>query len=95
MKPKKIRHTTLRSEAGNMIASDPVNPDRTASFGDRISQELLQRLYKGAISHRDYFTSIDLLKNVERQLTHIYGGRRHGIDAAITFLLTTVRNRLS
>lgn len=94
MKPKK-RPTSLKSEAGNMMASDPVKPDRTASFGDRISRELLKRLYKGALSHRDYFSSVDLLKNVERQLNHIYGGNRHGIDAAITFLLTTVRNRLS
>jgi hypothetical protein len=77
-----------------MIVSDPIRPDRTLSFGDRLERELTLMLNKGRLPHSLYFSAVDLMRRMERPLTDIYGVRRHGLRDAIGFLLAKVRDRL-
>lgn len=78
-----------------MIVSDPVRPDKTPSFGDRIEKELSLMLHKGSLPHNIYFSAVDLMRRIERPLTDIYGARRHGLRDVIGFLLAKVRDRLA
>lgn len=78
-----------------MIASDPVRPDRTLSFIDRVEKELTGMLYKGKLPHNIYFSSVDLARRLQRPLTDIYGVRRHGLRDAIAFILSKVRDSLA
>lgn len=78
-----------------MIVSDPIRPDRTLSFVDRIEKELTKMLYKGRLPHNIYFSAVDLVRRIQRPITDIYGVRRHGLRDAIGFILSKVRDRLA
>ena len=91
---KNLKYSSFK-EASGMIVSDPVRPDRTRSFGDRVEAELTKMLYKGKLPHNIYFSAVDLLRKVERPITDIYGVRRHGLRDAIGFILSKVRDRLT
>lgn len=91
---KNSRATRKLSEAGNMIASQPFNPDRTPSFGDLIVAELGLLLQKGALSHKHYSYAIDLTRRMQGILTGIYWKKAHGLRQALQVVLSMTRRRI-
>ena len=81
----------LRKE--DMVAG-PYNPNRTPSFGELIIRELNKQAEVGMISPVVRSYAVDLTKRLEKQLTHIYGGSRHGLQQALAVVLRLTRNHL-
>lgn len=94
LKKEKFRNTPLRTEAGNMIASQPYNPDRTPSFGDIIVAELGLLLQKGALSHKHYSYAVDLTRRIQGILTGIYWRKAHGLRQALQVVLSMTRRSI-
>lgn len=78
-------------EAGSMIASDPVNPDRRASFTDMVVREL-EKLYRNnRISHPVYSMAVDAARVQSKILNNIYGRDVRGTERAVAFILKQFR----
>jgi len=88
MKKLKIR------EAGNMIVSDPYNPNRELSIIDVIAMELEKLSYTGSISPVMYNQALDLARGQKRVVNNIYSRNGRDIKPIIMLLLRQVRNRL-
>jgi len=88
MKKLKIR------EAGDMIASDPYNPDRELAIIDVIAMELEKLSRNGSILPVMYSQALDLARGQKRVINNIYSRNGRDIKPIIMLLLRQVRNRL-
>ena len=88
MKKLKIR------EAGDMIASDPYNPDRELAIIDVIAMELEKLSRNGSILPVMYSQALDLARGQKRVINNIYSRTGRDIKPIIMLLLRQVRNRL-
>lgn len=84
---KKSRNITVK-EAGNMIASQPWNPDRRVGFGDLLVRELDRLLQSKSITPVQYSMGIDFIKINEKPIAHIYAGKPHALRHALMFVLS-------
>jgi len=88
MKKLKIR------EAGDMIASDPYNPNKELTIIDVIAMELEKLSYNGSISPVLYSQALDLARGQTKVINNIYSRNGRDIKPIIMLLLRQVRNRL-
>ena len=88
MKKLKIR------EAGDMIASDPYNPNKELTIIDVIAMELEKLSYNGSISSVLYSQALDLARGQKKVINNIYSRNGRDIKPIIMLLLRQVRNRL-
>lgn len=87
---KKLR---LR-EAGDMIASDPFNPNRELTIIDVIAMELEKLSQNGSILPVMYSQALDLARGQKKVINNIYSRNGRDIKPVIMLLLRQVRNRL-
>lgn len=76
-----------KTEAGSMMVSDPVNPDRNPSFADMVSREFEKLLRQGRISPAFYSQAIDRIHNQEKILLAIYSKVANGVQGAVRFIV--------
>ena len=88
MKKLKIR------EVGDMIASNPYNPDRSLSILDVITMELEKLSRSGSVSPAIYSQALDRARGQKRVVNNIYSRNGRDIKPIIMLLLRQVRNRL-
>ena len=91
---KKLKLRADLKEAGNMIASDPYNPNRELSIIDVIAMELEKLSYNGSISPVIYNQALDRARGQKRVINNIYSRNGRDIKPIIMLLLRQVRNRL-
>jgi hypothetical protein len=91
---KKLKIKADLKEAGDMIASQPYNPDRSLSIVDVIAMELQKLSYNGSISPVIYNQALDLARGQAKVINNIYSRNGRDIKPIITLLLRQVRNRL-
>ena len=87
---KKLR---LR-EAGDMIASDPYNPNKEITIIDVIAMELEKLSQNGSIPQALYSQALDLARGQKKVINNIYSRNGRDIKPIIMLLLRQVRNRL-
>jgi len=87
---KKLR---LR-EAGDMIASNPYNPNKELTIIDVIAAELEKLSYNGSIPQAVYSQALDLARGQKKVINNIYSRNGRDIKPIIMLLLHQVRNRL-
>jgi hypothetical protein len=87
---KKLR---LR-EAGDMIASNPYNPNKELTIIDVIVMELEKLSQNGSILPVVYSQALDLARGQKRVINNIYSRNGRDIKPIIMLLLRQVRNRL-
>ena len=87
---KKLR---LR-EAGDMIASDPYNPNKEITIIDVIAMELEKLSQNGSILPVMYSQALDLARGQKKVINNIYSRNGRDIKPIIMLLLRQVRNRL-
>jgi hypothetical protein len=87
---KKLR---LR-EAGDMIASNPYNPDKRLTIIDVIAMELEKLSQNGSIPQALYSQALDLARGQRKVINNIYSRNGRDIKPIIMLLLRQVRNRL-
>jgi hypothetical protein len=88
MKKLKIR------EAGDMIASDPYNPNKETTIIDVIATELEKLSRNGSIPQALYSQALDLARGQKKVINNIYSRNGRDIKPIIMLLLRQVRNRL-
>jgi hypothetical protein len=88
MKKLKIR------EAGDMIASDPYNPNKELTIIDVIAMELEKLSQNGSILPVMYSQALDLARGQKKVINNIYSRNGRDIKPIIMLLLRQVRNRL-
>jgi hypothetical protein len=88
MKKLKIR------EAGDMIASDPYNPNKEITIIDVIAMELEKLSRNGSIPQALYSQALDLARGQKKVINNIYSRNGRDIKPIIMLLLRQVRNRL-
>lgn len=88
---KKSQSTTVK-EAGNMIASQPYNPDKRVGFGDLLVRELDRMLQAKSLTPVQYSMGVDFVKINEKPITHIYAGKPHALRHALMFVLSYLRS---
>jgi hypothetical protein len=88
MKKLKIR------EAGDMIASDPFNPNKELTIIDVIAMELEKLSQNGSILPVMYSQALDLARGQKKVINNIYSRNGRDIKPIIMLLLRQVRNRL-
>lgn len=81
-------------EAGDMIASDPYNPDRKLTIIDVIAMELEKLSREGSILPVMYSQALDLARGQRKVINNIYSRNGRDIKPIIMLLLRQVRNRL-
>ncbi len=91
---KKLKVRADLKEAGNMIVSDPYNPNRELSIIDIITMELEKLSYNGSISPVMYNQALDLARGQKKVINNIYSRNGRDIKPIIMLLLRQVRNRL-
>ena len=91
---KKLRLRADLKEAGDMIASQPYNPDRLLSIVDVIAMELQKLSYNGSISPAVYNQALDLARGQKKVINNIYSRNGRDIKPIIMLLLRQVHNRL-
>lgn len=82
-----------RYEAGDMIASNPWNPNRELSLVDIVVRELEKLSDTGRISPAEYSRAVDLARGQAKILHNIYRGGATGLNRVIFFLLRQIRHR--
>ena len=87
---KKLR---LR-EAGDMIASEPYNPNKELTIIDVIAMELEKLSQNGSILPVMYSQALDLARGQKKVINNIYSRNGRDIKPIIMLLLRQVRNRL-
>jgi len=87
---KKSRNITVK-EAGNMIASQPWNPDKRVGLGDLLVRELDRMLQAKSLTPVQYSMGIDFIKINEKPINHIYAGKPHALRHALMFVLSYLR----
>ena len=88
MKKLKIR------EAGDMIASEPYNPNKELTIIDVIAMELEKLSQNGSILPVMYSQALDLAQGQKKVINNIYSRNGRDIKPIIMLLLRQVRNRL-
>jgi hypothetical protein len=88
MKKLKIR------EAGDMIASDPYNPNKEITIIDVVATELEKLSQNGSILPVMYSQALDLARGQKKVINNIYSRNGRDIKPIIMLLLRQVRNRL-
>jgi len=88
MKKLKVR------EAGDMIASNPYNPNKELTIIDVIAMELEKLSYNGSILPVMYSQALDLARGQKKVINNIYSRNGRDIKPIIMLLLRQVRNRL-
>jgi len=88
MKKLKIR------EAGDMIASNPYNPNKELTIIDVIAMELEKLSQNGSILPVMYSQALDLARGQKKVINNIYSRNGRDIKPIIMLLLRQVRNRL-
>ena len=88
MKKLKIR------EAGDMIASNPYNPNKELTIIDVIAMELEKLSQNGSILPVVYSQALDLARGQKKVINNIYSRNGRDIKPIIMLLLRQVRNRL-
>ena len=91
---KKLKVRADLKEAGGMIASDPVNPDRRLTVIDVIAMELEKLSYNGSISPVVYSQALDRARGQTKVINNIYSRNGRDIKPIIMLLLRQVRNHL-
>jgi len=86
---KKSRNTLI--EAGNMMASDPINPDKRVGLGDLLIRELDRLLQAKSITPVQYSMGVDFIKVNEKPINHIYAGKPHALRHSLMFVLSYLR----
>ena len=87
---KKLR---LR-EVGDMIASDPYNPNKELTIIDVIAMELEKLSQNGSILPVMFSQALDLARGQKKVINNIYSRNGRDIKPIIMLLLRQVRNRL-
>jgi len=88
MKKLKVR------EAGDMIASNPYNPNKELTIIDVIAIELEKLSQNGSILPVMYSQALDLARGQKKVINNIYSRNGRDIKPIIMLLLRQVRNRL-
>ena len=91
---KKLKVREYLNEAGDMIASSPVNPSRELSIVDVIAMELEKLSRMGFISPAIYSQALDLARRQTKVINNIYSRNNRDVRPIIMLLLRKVRNRL-
>lgn len=78
-------------EAGNMIASQPYNPDKRVGLGDLLVRELDRMLQTKSLTPVQYSMGIDFIKTNEKPINHIYAGKPHALRHSLMFVLSYLR----
>ncbi len=81
-------------EAGDMIASNPYNPNKELTIIDVIAMELEKLSYNGSILPVMYSQALDLARGQKKVINNIYSRNGRDIKPIIMLLLRQVRNRL-
>ncbi len=91
---KKLRLRADLKEAGDMIASDPYNPNKELTIIDVIAMELEKLSRNGSIPQALYSQALDLARGQKKVINNIYSRNGRDIKPIIMLLLRQVRNRL-
>ena len=89
----RIKKLRLR-EAGDMIASNPYNPNKELTIIDVIAMELEKLSQNGSILPVMYSQALDLARGQKKVINNIYSRNGRDIKPIIMLLLRQVRNRL-
>ena len=87
---KSLRKEVLH-EAGDMIAGQPYNPDRSLSFPDTVVRELERLKDTGRIRPDIYSRAVDLARGQEKILNKIYNSGARNLERAVMFILKQAR----
>jgi len=82
---------SLRKEAGDMIASQPWNPNRELSFVDTVVREIGRLKELGRISGATYSRAVDLARGQEKIINKIYSSSARNLQPAVMFILKQAR----
>jgi hypothetical protein len=91
---KKLRLRADLKEAGDMIASEPYNPNKEITIIDVIAMELEKLSRNGSIPQALYSQALDLARGQKKVINNIYSRNGRDIKPIIMLLLRQVRNRL-
>jgi hypothetical protein len=91
---KKLRLRADLKEAGDMIASEPYNPNKELTIIDVIAMELEKLSQNGSILPVMYSQALDLARGQKKVINNIYSRNGRDIKPVIMLLLRQVRNRL-
>lgn len=91
---KKLRLRADLKEAGDIIASNPYNPNKELTIIDVIAMELEKLSQSGSILPVMYSQALDLARGQRKVINNIYSRNGRDIKPIIMLLLRQVRNRL-